>query len=218
MPFFYSAVITGARKMVNDSSGASLRATDADMLEWAKEGVNESVLLRPDLFAEKGTHTCTAGAEQLLIQSRAIYLVDVFGITGGVALWECDYRSLREHRPGFRQDTAAAAQEWMRHPEDVNRKQSTRFFVYPPALAGQSLEVVWSQAPDLTGITLLNMNAVVVASTLVPLSDAYCTAYQHYVAWKHESVNDEAPNIARAEAHYKQFFALMGVNQVAPRE
>lgn len=212
MSFTYAATILGARKLVNDSA-VPYRAIDDDMLGWTKEGVAEAVLLRPDLFAIRGAHTCVAGAEQILLQARAIYLVDVIGITGGAIVEEAHYMTLRQFRPGFRQDTAAAAENWLRHPEDVNRPQTKRFVVYPPALLGQSLDVLYSEAPDQSLVTTATM-----AADVMPLDDMYFNAMQTFVMHKHEALNDEAPNPQRAAVLYTQFVALMGANKVAPRE
>lgn len=214
MSFTYADVIAGARVEVNDSASGAYRVQDADMLKFAKKAIQEAVILRPDLFATRGTTTLIAGVEQSLSAARAIYLVAIMGIVGGATVDECDYMTLIRYRPGWRQDTASAtAENWMRHPEDANRKQTKRFMVYPPSTAGQALDVLWSEYPDLSALTTATM-----AATNVPLDDIYSSAMQHYVAFEVESLNDESSRVERAVPHYQQFIALMGANKAtAPR-
>lgn len=213
MSFTFADAITGARVKVNDSASGTYRTQDATMLTFAKKAVFEAVVLRPDLFSTRGTTSLAAGVEQNLGATRAIYLVTIIGIVGGETVEECDYRTMAQYRPGWRQDTAGPAENWMRHPEDVNKKQSKRFMVYPPSLAGQVLEAMWSEPPDLSAVTTDTM-----AADIFPLDDLYSSAIQHYIAYEVESLNDESARIERAIPHYQQFVALMGANKaVAPR-
>lgn len=214
MAFTYADVITGARVEVNDSA-SPYRVQDDKLLAFVKKAVQEAVILRPDLFATRGTTTLIAGVEQNLQATRAIYLVAILGIQNGAYVDECDYWTLSRFRPGWRTETATnTAENWMRHPEDANRKQTKRFLVYPPSLAGQVFEALWSEAPDMMSITTGNM-----ASNNVPLGDEYLPALQHYVAFEVESLNDENARVERAQPHYQMFAALMGANKaIAPRE
>jgi hypothetical protein len=208
MPFFYSDVITGARKLVNDTAATSYRVSDADMLTFVKEGVLELAVYRPDNFESFGTVTCAAGCLQQITSTRAITVIDVLGINGGAAIEQCDYEALRRFRPGYRTDTAGAAENWFRYPEDDVKRDKTRFGVYPPAAVGQVLDVAFAEAPDQSGVNTANM-----AATAVPVNDEFLTALEQFVAHKVESIDDESAHIERAQAFYNQFVSLIGASR-----
>lgn len=185
-------LISTARYTINDTT-AAYRNSDAELLSYFNAGVLEISMLDPALFVSIGDLPCSAGdVEQAVTFSDAQAIFDVLCIHGGAAVRKVDMASLDSFRPGWRTDAAGAATNWMTKPND-----RLRFFIYPPAPASQTLDVMYVRIPATLGLT----------DTIAEVP-AYCyPALIDYIVFRAESKDDEHVNSNRASGHYQSFVA-----------
>ena len=184
-------IITDARFVLKDTVSTRYRNTDAELLGWVNDALGAAVQARPDLFNALSTHTCTAGSEQSVSFSRCVQVQEVTRIVGGNAVLQTDRNALDAFRPGWYLDSEAAAVNWMDHPESP-----VKFYLYPPAPAGQQVQVRFVQAPSSLSLT-----------DTVPISDNYQTALVNFVVGMAESKDDEFINSNRAAQAKADFYA-----------
>ena len=171
-----SDIISKARRMTNDAM-APYRTSDSDALGCLNDALNALLMVRPGLFSSTGTHTTTAGAEQMLANTRAVELVEVQAGT------EADRQTLNQFKPAWRSMAAGSLVNWMRVPGEP-----LRFDVYPPALANVTLPVRFIASPV----------PLVALTDLMPVSENYDQALVEYVVGRIEMQDDEHVNSTRA--------------------
>jgi hypothetical protein len=179
-------VVTKARFITQDTTISAYRNTDAEYIGWLNDAISAVVANVPQLFITQGTHTCTAGARQRCINSRAHSLVDVIGVQ------QADYATLSAFQPTWQTDTAGAAQNWMRP-----NNEPLDFFVYPKQVGGESLSIMYVESP--TKLT--------VVADLTPLPETYEPALVDYLVGMVESKDDESVASGRAAASLASFVA-----------
>lgn len=199
MPITVSTPIANARRIVNDER-IPYRNSDNEYLAFVNECLGAMVDLRSDLFIVAGTHTCTLGAEQTLTQDRVRDVVDVPRIVGGTVVLPTDRVLLDRFAPGWYADTPAPAMNWMMHPVGQEK-----FYVDPPAPAGQVLEVMYVQTP--TQVTAL--------TDTVDLPANYSGAITAYLVNRVSSKDDENVNSGRAALFMSDFAGLIGAKPAA---
>ncbi len=179
--------ITTARSILNDPSG--VRYSDADLLQYANDALDQLVTLAPQLFYTRGQHTCAAGVNQTLSFATARALVTVERIQAGAAVTLTDPVILDLYDPTWRTASSGAAKHWMRVGDDP-----LKFLVYPPAGKTQVLDVIYVRVPN---------EYAVGADTGLPetLSDAIAD----YVVHRAESRDDEHVDSNRAAQFLASF-------------
>jgi hypothetical protein len=192
--FTVQDVVTEVRRAVQDTSGSAYRYSDAHIVGVVNQTVKRIALLRPDLFSYVTTYVCTTGARQTL-PADCFRLVDVFQVTGGANVNEVNRESLDLLLSSWQAGTTAPAQDWMRHVRNPNL-----FFVYPPAAAGQSLDIEYCQVPANKALT----------ETIPLLSDVYFPCLVDGVVYLLESVDNEHVNSGRAKLMLDSFMQLLG--------
>jgi hypothetical protein len=186
------SIITTARYIVNDTDPLAYRQSDAEMLRYVIDGLREICKLQPLWFSAVAPFTCVVGAEQTLAFADAEAIIDVPRITNGAALTVFDKSVLDAFSPGWKQATAAAAKQWSPDPNDP-----LRFFVNPPAIAGQSLDVQF-----VAPVTSVALN-----DTITQVPDSLEPTLADYVISRAESKDDEHVNSGRANSHLTAFIA-----------
>lgn len=197
MPSFQD-VIDLARVPLNDAD--KVRYPDPEMFDYALDGLREMCLIRPDLFAVTKPVTCAAGAEQVL-PNNGWFVIDVLGIVGGKDITESDYETMRAWNPAWRTATAGPALSWMRFPWDKTKGPNNRFYVSPPALAGQQLNAIWAE---------FDASAYEIGDG-VPLPEQYAPALEAYLVARAEAKDDEHVSTARMSAFLQMFQQALGV-------
>jgi hypothetical protein len=112
-----------------------------------------------------------------------------------VGLVEADREVLDQTIPTWPNDAEAAAINWMRHVRNPNK-----FFIYPQAPSGQSLDIEYSQVPTVYDGT----------TTVTLLPDAYIPALTDIVVFLVESVDNENVSSGRAKLYKDLFLAELG--------
>jgi hypothetical protein len=187
--------IATARLIYNDADSVLYRKEDTELLIYVNEGLLAISALKPELFNTIGDIACTEGeVEQAVTFADAQVLTEVLCIHGGNALTPFDMPTMNAFRPGWRSDPADAAVQWTRKPGDP-----LRFFIYPKAPAGQTLDVAYIRIPLTLGLD----------DPINEIPAGFLPALVDYVIYRAESADDEHSNSGRAANHYQSFVALI---------
>jgi hypothetical protein len=172
---------------LNDA--AKDRYSDARLLGNLNEGLGETAIRRPDLFATQGTVATVAGVYQQA-PAESIRLMDVMQVQNGRVVREVDQEVLDTLEPDWRTGSAGGTRNWMRYRKDPNR-----FMVSPPApVTSQTLVVLYARTP-----------AAVALADAFPLAEIYKSAIKHYILFKTESPQDESVLSGRALLMFQAF-------------
>ena len=192
-------VVTEARRLIQDIS-APQRYSDAVLLGFANQTLKRMSVLRPDLFAYIGEIPCTAGTVIQSPPTDSIRIIEIFQVKDGSGVTEVDRNSLDQTYPGWMNDAAGAAVNWMRHVRNPNK-----FFIYPKAPVGQVLIGEYAQTPpNYTG-----------AQTVELLPDAFFPVVVDGTVFLAESVDNEHVNSNRAQLFQQSFTQALGVSAQA---
>lgn len=192
-------VVTEARRLLQDIS-APQRYSDAVLLGFANQTLKRMSVLRPDLFAYIGEIACTAGAVIQSPPTDSVRVIEIFQVKDGSGVTEVDRNSLNETYPGWMNDTAGPAVNWMRHVRNPNK-----FFIYPKAPVGQVLIGEYAQTPpNYTG-----------SETVALLPDAFFPVVVDGTVFLAESVDNEHVNSNRAQLFQQSFTQALGVSAQA---
>jgi hypothetical protein len=203
--------ITRAQDILQDVLG--VRWPVLELQRWLNDSYRELVTLRPESSANIGTYACVEGAKQDITGSfpQAIALLDIVrNLTPGA--------SNRAVQGVSRTTLDTQNPEWMNEDATNEIELFIRyaalpklFFVYPPALAGASLEVVYSQVPQGHALTEAQLTNPATADVL-NVDDQYANALVDYILYRAYSKDaDSAANMTRAAAHYTAMRASLGV-------
>ena len=187
-------IITDARYIINDTDASGYRQSNTELLEYVNAGIRECAILQPSLFSTVADHLCAISTcEQTLTFTNAAALVEVLCVKDGAALTPFDQSVMNAFNPGWRADTAGAAQQWSKFANDP-----LRFFIYPKAPGTpQTLSVRYVKNPTTLALTD--------AITELPL--VYRSALIDYVVYRSESKDDEHVLSERAQAFLNSFVA-----------
>lgn len=194
-----ASIIAIARHITNDTGQVSgvFRQDDAELLAYVNEALKEAATLAPPLFTSVGDLTCATGkAEQSITYLDAAALLDVLCIHEGAALTPADRATLDQFMPSWRSDPPGPAQHWM--PIEGDR---LRFLIYPPAPAGQVLDVKYVRIP----------RTYAMEDVIADLPETFAPALADYVVYRAEMKDDEHVIGQRAAAHYTAFKTKLGV-------
>lgn len=188
-----NTIIAQARTILSDTDTDLQRYSPDDLLGYVNDGLKEMVTIRPELFSTIGDYTCVAGqCEQSLRIEDAATLIEVLCIHGSTALTPFDLPVMDAFNPGWRADTAGAAQQWARFSNDP-----LRFYVYPKAPTGQVLDVRYIRLPAIYGAD----------EVITEVPEIYAPALADYVIYRAESRDDEHVNSNRAAQFFQSFVA-----------
>lgn len=182
-----ASIESKVRIITNDTeaSDAKRRNKSPEILAWINDAVQAMVTVLPGLFAVEGTHTCAAGAYQVVDLERSVMLLDVLNIPA------CDMAELKRFRPAWQSDAAGPAENWMR-----NGDEHLSFYVYPPAVIYTDLRVLYAKSPDPI-------------TDIVPVPEQYEPAIVDYVVAMCESKDDEHVSSSRAAMAMGNFIARL---------
>lgn len=182
-----------ARSILQDTDAGFKRYSDADLLAYANDALDQMVTLLPSLFYAEGEVQCIEGTLQSVSFSDARALVDVRRIKNGGAVIPCSQESLDRFKPNWHLDPPAPAVNWMGITNDP-----VRFLIYPQAPQGQILEVMFVRNPPVLGMN---------DGSGIPV--VYADAVADYIVYRAESRDDEHVNSQRAQTFYQSFVAKL---------
>lgn len=180
-----AAVFAIVRRVISDDrADLEQRVDDASMLAALNEALQALVGLKPGLFEQTVPFSCADGATQTVDADRAVAVVDIPGLPAA------DRSTLDLYAPGWTGGVAGAAEEWFPLPASP-----LRFMVYPPAQAGQALELRCVIAPqDVAGV-----------NDPIEVPESYAPALAEYVIGRIEMADDEHVNNGRAAVLLQRF-------------
>lgn len=194
------AIITKARRLLADE-GAE-RFTDADLLDWLNSGQRQIVALRPDASATKATIVLVAGAEQSIpVDGTRLLNIpnNVAPTRRGITFIETD--ALNAINLNWREADNSGYIEHYTFDQDDPKA----FEVYPPAIAGQTIRVLYAKTP----VDVPNLGSA------IALEDIYEGPLVDWVVYRASSQPKDSPDDAQRAATAAQSFvqALIGKGQ-----
>ena len=195
MTFSLNDVVTEVRRLIQDEN-APYRYSDPVLVSFANQALKRIAVLRPDLFAIVENYTCTQDAVIQTAPTHSLRMIEVYQVVGGDGVIETTREALDQAYPTWMNDTAAATQNWMRHPRNPKK-----FFIYPKAPAWQQLVVEYAKTP----ITYAG------DATVAELGDAYIPVVIDATVFLAESIDNEHISSQRAELFQKSFTQALGV-------
>jgi hypothetical protein len=188
-------IIAEARYVLNDTDPLAYRQSDEELLQYVNSGLCECSTLAPQLFYATGDMQCAPGeTEQGVTFEDAQAIAEIIRVKGGRVILPGDMQALSLFNPAWGQDAAGPALNWFRHTGDP-----LRFYVYPAAPDGQTIEVKYVRSPAKVGLN----------DEITDLPPALHPALVNYVIAKAENKDDEHVNSGRAVAAYQQFLAML---------
>lgn len=197
-------ILHRVRTLIQDSG--AVRWSTAELMGWLNEAYGAIVNLRPDASAGVTEFQCAPGTRQQLLPtlSRASRFLDAVRNTSplsrGGAISELARDKLDTQRRFWHAETATVDLEYYL----FDPRLPTAFQVYPPAVAGAAIELVYAFVPA--------PHAVDAVDEAIKLDDAYTGALVDYIVYRAYSKNAEyATDTARAMTHYQAMQAALGM-------
>lgn len=200
MPIPVADVMADVRDSISDAT-VPYRYSDAFILRKIDQTLGRAVVLRPDLFTELHVLSCVAGTLQSA-PSDSVRIMDVVANSTGRAVKEINQEVLDLTLPTWESLPPGPATEWMRYPRDPNR-----FYVYPAAVGGESLTILYAKTPATITST---------AGT-IPMTLAYKPALVDGTVWLMESIDAEHVESGRAKMFQDSFNSLLTAGLSARR-
>lgn len=178
-----------------------------ELLTWINEGAKAIVTRRPDAGASTELFTLVDGSRQTL-PDDAFRLVDVCrnmgsnGTTTGRVIKRVDRQLMDNADPDWHTRTPGAVTRSYMYDWEINPRE---FYVYPPAVAAQKVELTISRLPaEITD-----------EQDQIELPAEFEEALLSYVLFRSFSKDSEYANAQTAAAHYAAFVAALGQQQAA---
>lgn len=198
-----SSVVSRVATILQDTT--SVRWPGSELLDWLDDGLREVVLQLPEAGATNESMALATGTKQT-IPASGIQFIDAVRNTSGGAVRIVSREVLDAQRIDWHTDTPSTTiKHFTFDPRDPRR-----FYVYPPAATGASLDIVYSKAPSAVARSGTAPNQTS-ASTL-PIDDIYANVLVDYMLYRAYSKDAEyAGNAQRAVSHYTAFANALGV-------
>lgn len=192
MTFLVSDIVTEVRFLVQDEN-IPYRNADDRIVRVVNQVLRRIIVMRPDIFAAIVNITAVAGFLQS-IPADGLRIIDVLGDgTLFNQAKEINVDVLDIMLPSWPQTTGGPPVNWVRIP-----RTPTKFYVYPPAIAGSIIEISYAQVP-----------AKLASTDLVPIQDAYFAALIDGCVWILESLDSETVESGRAKMYQDSFMQAL---------
>lgn len=181
-----------------------------DLIGYLNWGLREISVYRPDLFTVTASVALVAGAKQTLPEA-AVKFVEITRNTSGRE--RAIKRTTRELMDSFNPawTTARSSTEIQHYTYDM--RDPRVFYVYPPAAAGASVEMVYTTVPANMVTNVASPEAIDHVQGNVPIPDTLAPALGHYVLHRAFSRETEATlNPQKAAEHYQRFMNHLTVD------
>lgn len=185
----------------------SIRWPVPELVRYLNDGQREIKLHRPDTVRQTGDIALVSGSRQTL-PANADKLIEIWHNKASKrAVQMVDRRILDDQTPGWHALPGSA--DILHYTYDP--RVPTEFFVYPPALGGNTLVGAFSVNPtDITEPADGSLYTAVIGD--IQIIDSLANALQQYILARSFMKDSEyAGNAARAQAHYQMFADAMGI-------
>lgn len=211
------SIIHRAAIALNDLNAT--RWTTAELVRYLNDGQRDIALVRPDATATPVTVGLVAGARQNLPAAGAKLLELIRNTTGAQRAIRLTDRSVLDAlNPDWY--SKAGALEVKHYTFDP--REPRVFYVYPPALSGASVELVYSAYP--VDITEPSANTTYTSVTgNVSVQDIFTNALTNYILYRAFSKDTETVSAAAATSYYQLYQSMLGTELsgttgVAPKD
>jgi hypothetical protein len=195
------SIVKEVQEQLQDLEGTRWGAPE--LVAHLNDGQREIATIRPDLYATMLTMPLLPGSRQAL-PDQCINLMDVIRNTDGPAVQETDRKLLDLLNPSWYTKSGAALV--------VNYCYDSRdpyvFYVYPPALAGSSVDAVCSVMPEDIAIPSGSPYSSVTGG--ITGKDTCKNPLIHFVLFRAFAKDAEyGGNVSLSAAHYQMFTSLL---------
>lgn len=196
-------LISKTQVLLQDESG--VRWPPSELLGWLNDGYRELVFLVPSIGAKRGNFTCALGTRQDITTGfpQAVGVVDVIRCLSAESnrgsIKTISKKTLDSQIPGWHTEDASYDVELFIPYGPLERE----FFVYPPAVSGAQLELVYAQVPD--------QHVAYDGTTVINVGDQYANALIDYMLYRAYSKESDEVNAALATAHFAAMRASLGL-------
>lgn len=190
-----SSILSKAKTLLQDTTG--VRWGDPELLGWLNDGQREITMFRPDVYSRLASLALVVGTRQTIPSdgTAAIKVTRNMGVGGtvpGAPIRHVPMDLLDANVPDWHSRTAVAV---ILHATTDVRMPRT-FFVYPPAIAGTFVELLYAAPPP----------DVTVVSAAISIDDVFAGPLVDYVCFRAYSKDqDMSGNDSRAAAHRALF-------------
>lgn len=187
---------------LQENSAEGVRWQNAELLGWLNESYQMIVSIRPDANPVNDDITLIEGTKQS-IPTAGTRLLGVMRCTHpdsnmGV-IQVCERATIDATRPGWHAEDKTRDIEYFIYDE----LDPTRFYIYPPALSGATIEALWTQVPT--------PHEDYAKAEVIKLDDSYAPAIVDWVLYRaYLKDADFSANSQRAAGHYQAFNHAMG--------
>lgn len=199
-----SELLIRAADILQDQT--NVRWTQAELLRYLNDGRRELAIHRPDIYSSTAVLTLALGSKQSIPADGNRFLDAVRNVAANDAIGRAvrivEREILDAQKPDWHTETASTT---LKHFMFDERSPKT-FYVYPPAVAGHKLEIVYSKSP--VEITEQQLSS----TTVLENEDIYAGVLLDYILYRAFSKDAEyAGNIQRATIHYQMFANSLGI-------
>jgi len=194
--FTAAEVLEEVRELVQDTTTAYLRYSDAFLLRKLNQAMKRFAIIRPDLFAAYSPLVCAGGSMQVA-PADSIRLMDVIDASDGSAVKEVSPDAVDLMLPQWANGEPGTAKNWVRYGQDPNR-----FYLYPPAVPGDTLTILYARTP-------VKLNAT---GDVVPVDDVYFPVVIDCTTWLVESIDAESVTSGRAKTFKDSFIEMISAS------
>lgn len=207
-------IVKRAQTILQDTT--AVRWPLSELQSWLNDAYKEVVMFRPDANSASAVVSLAAGARQKCADSASINLPNLLRILDVVrnthassdkrAIRRTDRKILDDQRPTWYGDTGSYTIQHYIYDDRLPHE----FLVYPPAVVGTTVEMVYSACPTPHTLSDSDLGNVATAET-IKVDDIYANALLDYVLYRAYSKDSEyAANQGLATAHYQAFSGSLG--------
>lgn len=199
MPIPVDAIFKRASFILNDEG--FVRWTEAELIDWLNDCAAAIIIRRPAAFAQVANFTLVAGTKQQL-SPEMVQLLDVVrnikaGGLPGRPVGMVDRKLLDDADPDWHSTKPSATISNYTH----DLRSPRTFYVYPPASAGQLIEILAAALPA----------AVTSVTDQFGIGAEYIEAIVNYLCYRAMSKDSEYGNGTMASAYYSAFQDSLGM-------
>lgn len=195
-------IINNAKTVLQEITADGIRWNNVELVGWLNEFYQAAVQIKPEAFSVSESLSLVEGTKQD-IPTSGLRLLDVIRNATGMAITVTTRRALDSTRRSWHADQASSSIEQFTFDE----LSPTRFYVHPPAIAGTSVDILYSAVPEGHNATL---DLAVVGLESFKLNAAYVPVATDYILYRAFSKDAEhAPNLQRAQMHYQSYMQQM---------
>jgi hypothetical protein len=201
------SIVKEVQEQLQDLEG--IRWGAPELVAHLNDGQREIATVRPDLYATMMALPLSVGARQTL-PAQCIDLIEIIRNTDGPAVQETDRKILDLLNPSWYTKLGAALA--VNYCYDI--RDPYVFYVYPPVLAGASVDAVCSVMPD--EVALPGGLAYGAVTGNISGKDTCKNPLIHFVLFRAFSKDAEfGGNVSLSAAHYQMFMSLLSTDSGA---